>query len=60
LKGHIETVQLLLAQGPDLSILDREHSSTPLGWARWASDYFKDPAGNYPDTIRALVEAGAT
>jgi ankyrin repeat protein len=59
LRGNLDTVQLLLRANPDLSIRDREHSATPLGWATWAADFMKEPSGNYPATIRALVAAGA-
>jgi ankyrin repeat protein len=59
LRGNVDSVRLLLAANPDLSIRDREHSSTPLGWATWASDFIKEPGGDYPATIRALVDAGA-
>lgn len=58
LRGNIDMVQLLLGAKPDLSIRDREHSSTPIGWAAWGSDFVRDPSGDYPATIRTLAAAG--
>ena len=59
LRGRLDTVELLLSRRPDLTILDKEHSSDPLGWAVWASDFIREPTGDYPGTIRALIAAGA-
>jgi ankyrin repeat protein len=58
LRGNAEIVRLLLAARADLSIRDREHSSSPLGWATWGADFIRDSSGDYPATIRALGEAG--
>jgi ankyrin repeat protein len=58
INGNVDIVRLLLGTGPDLSIRDKEHSSTPLGWGTWGSDFMHDPTGDYPATIRALGSAG--
>jgi ankyrin repeat protein len=59
IEGQLEAVRLLLAQHADLNIIDKEHSSTPLGWAAWGSDFVKKAGGDYPGTIRALLDAGS-
>ena len=59
LRGNDKLARLLLAAHADLSIRDKEHSSTPLGWACFGADYIRDAAGDYPETIRALMDAGA-
>ena len=33
LEGHVETVELLVDRGADLTIRDRSYHSSPLGWA---------------------------
>ena len=58
IRGNVETVRLLLRAKPNLSIRDSEHSSTPIGWATWGSDFVRDTTGDYPATIRALAGAG--
>ena len=59
IEGQVEAVRLLLAAHADLNIVDNEHSSTPLGWAVWGSDFFRKNTGDYAGTIRALLDAGA-
>jgi len=59
IEGHVEMVKLLLGAHADLTIIDKEHSSTPLGWAVWGSDFFRMRTGDYAGTIRALLDAGA-
>ena len=49
----------LPAAGADVGIRDREHSSTPLGWATFGSDHVASPDGNYAGCVRALLGAGA-
>jgi ankyrin repeat protein len=58
LRGNVATVRLLLDATPDLSIRDKEHSATPLGWAMWGADFIKEPGGDYPATIAVLKAAG--
>jgi ankyrin repeat protein len=59
IEGRLEIVELLLAHGANLSIVDKEHSSTPLGWATWGSEFLQIPSGDYPGTVRALIGSGA-
>ena len=57
--GRASLVRALIAAGADVHRRDREHDSTPLGWACFGSDFFPDSDGDYPDAVRALLEAGA-
>ena len=57
--GRAAVVRELLAAGADHSIRDREHDATPMGWARFGAEFMPDPGGDYAETIRALVDAGA-
>ena len=57
--GRAKIVRMLLAAGADTTIRDKEHSSTPLGWACWGADFIADADGDYVDAVRALLEAGA-
>jgi hypothetical protein len=50
---------MLLAAGADTTMRDKEHSSTPMGWACWGADFVADADGDYVDSVRALLEAGA-
>jgi len=50
---------MLLAAGADITLRDKEHSSTPLGWASFGADFVADADGDYVDSVRALLEAGA-
>jgi hypothetical protein len=50
---------MLLEAGAATDIRDKEHSSTPLGWACWGADFIGDADGDYEDCVRALLEAGA-
>ena len=58
-RGRVATVRVLLDAGAVVNIRDREHSSTPLGWACFGADFVEDPDGDYGATVRALLEAGA-
>ena len=59
IEGRAKIVRLLLAAGADTTIRDKEHSSTPMGWACFGVDVVADADGDYVDTARALLEAGA-
>ncbi len=59
LRGRSDLVRALLDAGADYNIVDKEHSSGPLGWACWAAEFKRDPAGDYAGTVRALARAGA-
>jgi ankyrin repeat protein len=57
--GHADIVSELVRRSAHVGIHDREHSSTPLGWACFGADHVRDPDGRYEDTVRALLAAGA-
>ncbi len=59
INGFAPVVRELLRGGADFRIEDREHESTPLGWACFGADHFADSEGDYADTVRALLQAGA-
>jgi ankyrin repeat protein len=58
LRGHVDTVRLLLARGPDLEIRNN-YGGTALEGCQWGSLNFRDPTGDYPACAEALVQAGA-
>lgn len=57
--GRAAAARELLASGADHTLRDREHDATPMGWARFGAECMPDPEGDYPATIRALLDAGA-
>jgi ankyrin repeat protein len=57
--GRLSAVRALLAAGSDIAIRDREHHSTPLGWALFGADHVADADGDYPGTVRELLRVGA-
>ena len=57
--GHAAAARELLEHGADHTIRDREHHSTPMGWACFGADFVKDEDGDYAATVRALLEGGA-
>lgn len=57
--GRAAVVRELLRHGADFRIKDREHHSSPLGWACFGADMQIEPEGTYEDTVQALLEAGA-
>lgn len=59
INGRIGLVRALLTAGARTDIRDREHSSTPIGWATFGADLVSDRAGDYEATVRALLESGA-
>jgi ankyrin repeat protein len=59
LHGRARQVRMLVETGATTDIRDKEHSSTPLGWACWGADFIGDADGDYEDCVRALLEAGA-
>ena len=58
LHGRAPQVRLLLDAGAATEIRDREHKSTPLGWALFGADFVADADGDYEGCTRALLEAG--
>jgi ankyrin repeat protein len=59
LHGRAEVARTLLRAGADHRIRDREHRSTPLGWACFGADHVRTVDGDYAGTVRALLGAGA-
>jgi ankyrin repeat protein len=59
--GNVELVRLILPHHPPLENADNEFKGTPLGWAMHGSENGWDhQRGDYPATVEALLEAGAT
>jgi len=58
LRGHVDTVRLLIARGADLEIRN-QYGGTALEGCQWGSLNFRDPHGDYPACAEALVQAGA-
>lgn len=59
-QGNAEMVELILRKNPPLEVKDRDHQSTPLGWAIYGSEHSWHPgAGDYAATVKALLRAGA-
>ena len=59
IRGRTALTRALLAAGADTTLLDGEHSASPLGWALFGADFVKQANGDYEGTVRALLEAGA-
>lgn len=59
IRGRSAIVRALLRHGADPGIHDNEHDSPALGWAFFGVDFVREPASDYVDTVRALLEAGA-
>jgi ankyrin repeat protein len=57
--GNALLVRALLEHGADWRVRDGEHASSPLGWACFGADMVTEPDGDYVDTVRALIQAGA-
>src|SRR5581483_11387031 len=59
--GNVEMTREILRFDPDLALKSREYPGTALSWAVYGSGngWHRD-TGNFVETIRALLEAGAT
>jgi ankyrin repeat protein len=58
--GNADAVRMLLEQRPDLELRDPVHHGTALGWAAFGSLHsWYCRHGDYPGTVRALLQAGA-
>jgi ankyrin repeat protein len=57
--GRAALVRALAEAGADLTIRDRQHHSTPLGWAMYASEVNPDPDGDYLATVEAFNSLNA-
>ena len=58
--GNAEAVQLLLAAGADVGARDDNFDGTPLAYATVGSGEQAGRPGNWVETVRLLVEAGAS
>ena len=56
--GQAEAAKLLLSRGASTGAVEKDHGSTPLGWALWGATNWQDPSGDYPATVRAFLDAG--
>lgn len=58
--GDLKMVQILLAAGASIDVVETEHKARPLGWACYGSlhGWFRD-TGDYPGAVKALLDAGA-
>ena len=59
IRGRADLVRAVLALLPDLTIRDRHHRSSPLGWACFGADFARDEGGEYAVVVRLLLDAGA-
>ena len=57
--GWRETAAALLARGAALEVVEEEFGGTPLVWAAHGCDNYPNPEGDYPGTVRLLLDAGA-
>jgi ankyrin repeat protein len=58
--GNVEMVRQLLLHHALLEAEEQQFKGTPLGWALYGSEHgWRRDAGNYPDTVEALLSAGA-
>ena len=59
--GDVALTRELLRARPPLEITDPEFNGTPLSWAIYGSVHgWRAKTGDYPGTVQALLEAGAT
>lgn len=54
LNGQSAIVEALLAEHADVTIRDREHAATPLGWAEFGAHHGFNAEGHYEACIGAL------
>lgn len=59
--GNAQMVRALLARNAPLELKDDEYKATPLEWALYGSKHgWHRESGEYPATVEALLQAGAT
>lgn len=59
-EGRPATVRLLLAGGADREARDAHFGATPLAYATVGSGEQPNPDGEWPETVQALIDAGAS
>jgi hypothetical protein len=57
--GQLDVVRLLLAHHAPVEAKDTTYGGTPLGWACHGSENCRNPQGDYPGIVEALIQAGA-
>jgi ankyrin repeat protein len=58
--GNAEMVRALLEHQAPLEAVEEQYKATPLGWALYGSEHgWHRDAGDYPQTVLALLQAGA-
>ena len=57
--GHTDVVELLLKHQPPLEVTNR-YGGTPLTTAIYGAIHCRNPVGNYPAVVEALIAAGAS
>jgi len=58
IRGYVDIVKLLLSRGASVT-LKNAYGGPPLGACAWGSLNFRDPKGDYVETAKALIGAGA-
>jgi hypothetical protein len=60
--GNTEMVRALLKRDPPIGVGDSRYGGTPLHWCVYGAveGWAKDRGGDYPATVRMLVDAGET
>ena len=58
--GNTEMVRALLKRDPPIGVRDSQYSGTPLHWCVYGAveGWAKNRGGDYPATVRLLVDAG--
>jgi ankyrin repeat protein len=60
--GNTEMVRMLLRRDPPIGVRDSRYHATPLGWCVYGAveGWAKDRGGDYPTTVRLLLDSGET
>ena len=60
--GNTDMLRALLQRDPPIGVRDSRYSGTPLHWCIYGAveGWAKDRGGDYPVTVRLLVDAGET
>ena len=60
--GNTEMVRILLRRDPPIGVRDSRYHATPLGWCVFGAveGWARDRGGDYPATVRLLLDSGET
>ena len=60
--GNTEMVRVLLRRDPPIGARDSRYNATPLGWCVYGAveGWSRDRGGDYPTTVRLLLDSGDT